>query len=164
MCIRDRHNESGNPSAMFLTHEKMNAKRNRKLRPIRDKYQRFLRFGSEKADVGILCWGSSAGPVREAVAAANARGEKVAAFIPQLIFPFPKHPFLQFLGEVDQLLILEISYAAQFYKYLRTFLDLPMERTTLFKRSGGKNLAVSEVNEEIRKAIASGRTPVEVKS
>ncbi len=156
------HNESGSPSAMFLTHEKMNEKRYRKLRPMREKYQPFRRFASEKADGGILCWGSSAGPVREAVIAANARGEKVGAFVPQLIYPFPKHPFLEFLAGVDRLVILEISYAAQFYKYLRTFLSLPEERTTLFKRSGGKNLTVGEVNEEIRKALASKRT-VEVK-
>lgn len=156
------HTEAGSPSAMFLTHEKMNAKRYRKLRPIREKYQRFLRFGAEKADVGILCWGSSAGPVREAVAEANARGEKVAAFVPQLIYPFPKHPFLKFLDEVDHLLILEISYAAQFYKYLRTFLALPEERLTLFKRSGAKNLTVGEVKEEIEKALARAKKQQEV--
>jgi len=156
------HSESGSPSSMFLTHEKMNHKRYRKLRPIRDKYQRYLQFGPEKANVGILCWGSSSGPVREAVVAANARGESVSAFVPQLIFPFPKHPFLKFLSGVDKLLVLEISFAAQFYKYLRTFLTLPDDRTILFKRSGGKNLTVGEVNDEIRKALAA-KLPVEVK-
>jgi 2-oxoglutarate ferredoxin oxidoreductase subunit alpha len=156
------HSESGSPSAMFLTHEKMNHKRYRKLRPIRDKYERFLQFGPEKANVGILCWGSSAGPVREAVAAANARGESVSAFVPQLIYPFPKHPFLKFLAGCDKLLVLEISFAAQFYKYIRTFMTLPDDRTILFKRSGGKNLTVGEVNDEIRKALAA-KLPLEVK-
>lgn len=152
------HTESGSPSAMFLTHEKMNAKRYRKLRPIREKYQRYLRFGPEKADVGIVCWGSSAGPVREAVAEANARGEKVAAFVPQLIYPFPKNPFLDFMSKVDRLVLLEISYAAQFYKYLRTFLDLPEERLTIFKRSGAKNLTVGEVKAEIEKALKAPKS------
>jgi 2-oxoglutarate/2-oxoacid ferredoxin oxidoreductase subunit alpha len=156
------HSESGSPSAMFLTHEKMNHKRYRKLRPIRDKYERFLHFGPEKANVGILCWGSSAGPVREAVAAANARGESVSAFVPQLIYPFPKHPFLKFLAGCDKLLVLEISFAAQFYKYIRTFMTLPDDRTILFKRSGGKNLTVGEVNDEIKKALAA-KLPLEVK-
>ena len=156
------HTESGSPSAMFLTHEKMNHKRYRKLRPIRDKYERFLTFGPEKANVGILCWGSSAGPVREAVAAANARGESVSAFVPQLIYPFPKHPFLKFLAGCDKLLVLEISFAAQFYKYIRTFMTLPDDRTILFKRSGGKNLTVGEVNDEIKKALAA-KLPLEVK-
>ena len=34
------HDESGRPASMHLVHEKMNAKRYRKLRPIREKYQR----------------------------------------------------------------------------------------------------------------------------
>ena len=61
----------------------MNAKRYRKLKPIRDKYQRARRYGPAKADLGIVCWGSSKGAVKEAVLMAEARGEKVAAFIPR---------------------------------------------------------------------------------
>ena len=76
---------------MHLTHEKMNAKRYRKLRLVRDKYSFYRRYGAEKADVGIICWGSSKGPVKEAVLKANGRGEKVAAFVPQLLYPFPYH-------------------------------------------------------------------------
>ena len=58
-------------------------------------------FGPARADVGILCWGSSTGPVREAVAAANERGESVAAFVPQMLYPFPKRDFQEFLASVE---------------------------------------------------------------
>jgi hypothetical protein len=54
---------------------------------------------------------------------------------------------------VKQVVVIEISYAAQFYKYLRTFTTLP-ENTIIFKRSGGKNLTVSEVDDQIRKHFA----------
>ena len=158
------HDEGGGPSAMHLTHEKMNAKRYRKLWGIRDRYHFFRRYGAEKAKVGILCWGSSKGPVKEAVLAANARGEQVAAFVPQVLYPFPKHEFQKFLASVDELLIIEISYTAQFYKYLRTFLTLPEGRTHVFKRSGAKNLAVAEVAREIERVagIAAARPNEEV--
>jgi biopolymer transport protein ExbB len=75
------HAESGRPTSMFLTHEKNNAKRYRKLRTVRDNYSYYRRYGAEKAEVGVLCWGSSKGPVKEAVLRAQARGEKVAAFV-----------------------------------------------------------------------------------
>ena len=39
------HDESGRPSAMFVTHERMNAKRYRKLEAIAKKYPLFERFG-----------------------------------------------------------------------------------------------------------------------
>ncbi len=147
------HDELGRPASMHLVHEKMNAKRYRKLRPIREKYQRARRYGPEKADLGIVCWGSSKGAVKEAVLMAEGRGQKVAAFIPQMIYPFPKAAFEKFLKSVKQVLVIEVSFAAQFYKYLRTFTTLP-ENTRIFKRSGGKNLSISEVDDQIRKFFA----------
>lgn len=148
------HDAEGRPSSLYLTHETMNAKRYRKMWPIRDRYHSFRRFGPERADVGVLCWGSSKGPVQEAVAAANARGESVAAFVPQMLYPFPKRDFEEFLSGVGDLLIVELSYTAQFYKYLRTFLDLPAGRTHVLKRSGGKDLTAAEVTEGIEKTRA----------
>ena len=148
------HDAEGRPSSLYLTHETMNAKRYRKMWPIRDRYHSFRRFGPERADVGVLCWGSSKGPVQEAVAAANARGERVAAFVPQMLYPFPKRDFEEFLSGVGDLLIVELSYTAQFYKYLRTFLDLPAGRTHVLKRSGGKDLTAVEVTEGIEKTRA----------
>ncbi|MEO7921965.1 MAG: 2-oxoacid:acceptor oxidoreductase subunit alpha, partial [Thermoanaerobaculia bacterium] len=133
------HDAEGRPSAMYLTHEQMNEKRYRKLRPIRDQYRFVRHYGPAKADVGILCWGSSKGPVKEAVLRANAAGVAVAAFVPQLLYPFPKQELEAFLATVKELIVIELSYSGQFYKYLRTFLDLPA-RTRLYKRSGGKNL------------------------
>ena len=117
------HDESGRPTSLHFAHEKMNAKRYRKMWPIRDRYHFFRRYGPEEADVGIVCWGSSKGAVKEAVLEANARGKKVAAFVPQMIYPFPKRQFEEFLASVGELLVVELSYTAQFYKYLRTFLD-----------------------------------------
>ena len=149
------HDEAGRPNSQYLAHEKMNAKRYRKMWAIRDRYHYHRRYGPEKAKVGIVCWGSSKGPVQEAVLQANANGESVAAFVPQMIYPFPKRDFDRFLEQVDELLVIELSYTAQFYKYLRTFMDLPAN-TRVFKRSGGKELTVAEVLAEIRRALPSG--------
>jgi 2-oxoglutarate ferredoxin oxidoreductase subunit alpha len=148
------HDAEGRPNSLYLTHETMNAKRYRKMRPIRERYQSCRRYGPGRADIGVLCWGSSGGPVQEAVAAAAARGESVAAFVPRSIYPFPKKAFEEFLAGVGELLVVELSYTAQFYKYLRTFLDLPADRTHVFKRSGGKELTAAEVLEEIEKVRA----------
>ena len=156
------HNAQGRPDSLYLTHETMNAKRFRKLWPIRERYHTCWRYGPERAEVGVLCWGSSKGAVREAVAAANARGDKVAAFVPQVLYPFPKKDFEQFLASVDSLLVVELSYTAQFYKYLRTFLDLPEGRTRVYKRSGGKDLTMEEVFGEIEKARAASAEREEV--
>ena len=147
------HTEDGSPTSMHLTHEKMNAKRYRKLRLVRDKYSYYRHYGAEKADVGIICWGSSKGPVKEAVLKANGRGERVSAFVPQLLYPFPYHEFQDYIKTVREVVVVELSYSAQFYKYLQTFLDLPEGHTYVFKRSGGKNLTVGEVEDKIQKVL-----------
>ncbi len=147
------HTEDGSPTSMFLTHEKMNAKRYRKLRAVRDKYSYYRHYGAERADVGIICWGSSKGPVKEAVLKANGRGERVSAFVPQLLYPFPYHEFQDYIKTVREVVVVELSYSAQFYKYLQTFLELPDGHTYVFKRSGGKNLTVGEVEDKIQKVL-----------
>jgi pyruvate/2-oxoacid:ferredoxin oxidoreductase alpha subunit len=68
-----------------------------------------------------------------------------------VIYPFPKKAFEQYLAGVGELIVVELSYTAQFYKYLRTFLTLPEGRTQVYKRSGGKDLTVAEVTREIRR-------------
>jgi 2-oxoglutarate ferredoxin oxidoreductase subunit alpha len=149
------HDEAGRPSSGYLLHERMNAKRYRKLRPIRDAYRFHRRYGPRDAEIGILCWGSSKGAVREAVRRAGERGEKVAAFVPQVLYPFPKNEFEDFLRGLKRILVVELSYSAQFYKYLRTFLDLPEARTHIYKRSGGKSLTAAELDTEIAKLFAA---------
>jgi 2-oxoglutarate ferredoxin oxidoreductase subunit alpha len=146
------HDEYGGPSSMFTTHEVMNAKRYRKLDAIARKYRLFAHYGADEADLGILCWGSSFGVVREAVDRLNTpNGLRVAVFAPRILAPLPKHEIERFVASSGELLILELSAAAQFHKYLRTEIDLPRERTHVYARSGGKNLTVSEVIDEVQR-------------
>lgn len=143
------HDELGRPNSGFLTHERMNAKRYRKLDAIARKYRLFDRFGPETAELGILCWGSSAGTVREVVEKMNGAGARIAAFVPRMLMPLPVEDIEAFVASCDSVLIVELSYSRQFQQYLRTQLDLPRERTSFFARSGGKPLGVSELIRQI---------------
>jgi 2-oxoglutarate/2-oxoacid ferredoxin oxidoreductase subunit alpha len=140
------HDESGRPSAMFVTHERMNAKRYRKLEAIAKKHPLFERFGVSDPELGILCWGSSAGPVRDAVERMNARGAGVAAFVPRILAPLPLEALNAFLYACIRVLIVETSFAAQFHRYLRSIVDLP-RNTRVLARSGGKAWTVAEIIE-----------------
>jgi len=143
------HDERGRPSSMFLVHEKMNAKRYRKLDAIAKKYPLFKRFGAENPELGIVCWGSSTGAVREAIEALNARGARVAAFVPQMIEPLPAAELQKFVDSCANVLVVELSHAAQFHQYLRTRVDLPRAKTRVYARSGGRSLSVSELIAEV---------------
>ena len=144
------HDEQGRPSSMFVMHEKMNAKRYRKLEGIAKKYPLYRRYGVvDKPELGILCWGSSAGPVSEAIAKLNAEGARIAAFAPQILTPLPEKEVQAFVDSCKRILVIEINYARQFLHYLRSLVDLPRKKTRVFARSGGKSLSVSEVIEAV---------------
>jgi 2-oxoglutarate ferredoxin oxidoreductase subunit alpha len=140
------HDETGRPSSMFVTHERMNAKRYRKLEAVAKKYPLFERFGVADPELGILCWGSTAGPVREAVERMNAQGAGIAAFVPRILAPLPLEALNAFLYTCARVLIVETSFAGQFHRYLRSFVDLPRD-TRAIARSGGKALTVAEIIE-----------------
>lgn len=139
------HDEMGRPSSMFVEHEKMNAKRYRKIKAIAGQYKLYRRFGDENPELGIICWGSSAGAVREVVENMKKRGQRVAAFIPRMIAPLPATELQAFVDSCQRVLVVELSHSAQFHQYLRSQIDLPRGRTKVLARSGGKALSVSEV-------------------
>jgi 2-oxoglutarate ferredoxin oxidoreductase subunit alpha len=142
------HDEQGRPSASFVVHEKMNAKRYRKLDGITKRYPLFRRFGAKSPSLGVLCWGSTLGPVREAL---DRLGEDsgVAVFAPQILSPLPKIEMQEFVDSCEQVLVIEMSYSAQFHQYLRSQIDLPRGRTSVFSRSGGKAFTAVEIVNEL---------------
>src|SRR4029079_6140405 len=119
------HDERGRPSSMYVVHERMNDKRYRKLTAIAKKFRLYRRFGAENPELGILCWGSSMGPVREAIDILTMEGIRVAAFVPRILMPLPAADIQQFVDSCSQTLVLELSHSAQFHQFLRTEIDLP---------------------------------------
>lgn len=141
------HDVMGRPNATYAVHQEMNEKRYRKLDAVAKNYKLFRRFGAVKPELGILCWGSSAGTVDEAVTRMNASGRRVAAFVPRILAPLPLTELQNFVDSCERILIVELSFAEQFHHYLRANVDLPRAKTRVLARSGGKSLSVAEVIE-----------------
>ena len=80
----------------------------------------------------------------------NAGGPSVGAFVPRILSPLPSEPLQAFINACDELLVIELSYSAQFHQLLRSQVDLPRIKTKVFARSGGKSLAVAEVVAAVR--------------
>ena len=147
------HDERGRPSAMYGVHERMNAKRYRKMEAIAREYPLYRCYGPSRARLGILCWGSAEGVVREALDRIG--GVSVAAFVPRMLAPLPARELQSFVDACDEILIVELSFSAQFHRYLRTEIDLPRGRTHVHARSGGKPLTVEEVAGAATRVLAA---------
>ena len=82
------HDEAGQPSAQPENHAKMVAKRRRKLELLASRLPRATVDGPSEGDVLLVGWGSTRGPIREAVARARAAGQSVSALHLRYIMPF----------------------------------------------------------------------------
>ncbi len=139
------HNEKGWPSSSGTLHQVMSEKRARKL-PLIAEEAGFVRiYGDGDAELAVLAWGSSKGAVREAVERARKQGMKVKAIVPQLLFPVPARALDEALKGVERALVVELSFTAQFYRYLRAFYDGLPKETYSYARAGGNPLRVDEV-------------------
>jgi len=109
----------------------------------------------------VICWGSTVGPLREAI---ERIGEDagIGVFAPQLLMPLPAQPLQEFIDACEEVVIVELSYSAQFERYLRGFVDFPRKRTSVYKRSGGKSLTAAEIELELRRLLVRNETLEEV--
>jgi 2-oxoglutarate ferredoxin oxidoreductase subunit alpha len=137
------HDENGRPSFDFAHHQRMHEKRWQKLMPLRHRDDLVKLFGKEEVRRGIVAFGSSAQFVLEAVEDLGLQDE-VKVCVPELIHPLP-HRLAGFVGSLDKLLVVEMSYSAQLHHYLRSQIDLPSD-TEAYARAGGLALSTKELS------------------
>jgi 2-oxoglutarate ferredoxin oxidoreductase subunit alpha len=151
LCSGIEHDETGAPSANYDIHEKMSAKRAKKLLKLEKEFSFIRNYGEKTPEVGIISWGSNKGVVREAVEHFEAQGKSVGGIIPQLLYPLQKDKLNAFLENVKTLIVVENSFSGQFLSYLRGELKLP--NVFHLKAAGGRAFTVQEVVDLAEMAI-----------
>lgn len=150
------HDETGAPTSSDLMHQKMSAKRARKLKGVARDFDFARTYGSPDAKLGLICWGSIKGAVREGVRRAEAEGLKVQAYVPQLLYPLPERSLSEFLRGKETVVVLELNQGGQFYHYLRGYYPGPLPKQFLSHcRPGGKVFSIFEVLSLIREHSTS---------
>ncbi|MBI2926963.1 MAG: 2-oxoacid:acceptor oxidoreductase subunit alpha [Verrucomicrobia bacterium] len=83
------HDEMGHPTGAPRLHQSMTAKRRNKLRKLASELPKSQVFGPPEGNVLLVGWGSTQGPIREAVERARAAGESVSALHIRYLNPLP---------------------------------------------------------------------------
>jgi 2-oxoglutarate ferredoxin oxidoreductase subunit alpha len=83
------HDEMGHPTGSPKMHMAMTAKRRNKLRKLAEEIPVPEIYGDAAGDVLLVGWGSTYGPVHDAVKLAREHGEKVGALHLRHVHPFP---------------------------------------------------------------------------
>jgi len=155
------HDELGNFACDEETHTAMTVKRFRKLAAMEnDPLTRNLstHIGEEQSEIGIVTWGSSAGPVREAVGIAKRLGIPIRALIPRVLSPLPHREFRNFFAKVKRVIVPELNFVGQLASLLRSTYCFSTISVTKVK---GVPLEPSEIVEKIvetKEALAGWRT------
>ncbi len=124
------HDEYGHPSWSTTNHERMSAKRYRKMEFIAKEKGFTRRFGDEHATVGIICWGSTEGPVEEAVNMAAAQGLEIKALTIKMICPLPDEEIRSFMSGLKHIIVPEVNFTGQLNHILRAQYLFPFHSYT----------------------------------
>ncbi|MBE3576946.1 MAG: 2-oxoacid:acceptor oxidoreductase subunit alpha [Limnochordales bacterium] len=148
----DEHTEFGNFEDEDAENRvRMHEKRMRKLDTARTEMREPLVYGSAEPAMTLVCWGSSYGPVREAVEQLNARG--VAANLVHFCDLWPLSPervkavLAGFAQSGSRLVLVEGNITGQFGRLLRAETGISLEDRVL--RYDGRPLTATYIVEKL---------------
>ncbi|MFQ6014382.1 MAG: 2-oxoacid:acceptor oxidoreductase subunit alpha [Anaerolineae bacterium] len=155
------HLPSGAPNYDPEIHRAMMEKRFRKVRSAAQEMKEWgmvRRYGDPQPLVGLVGWGSTEGPVREAVERAQERGLKVATLYPRVLKPLPEAEIREFLAPLATVIVPEVNYTGQLAHLLQAHFRV---QTVPLNKYEGIPFTSAEVFEKIEEVYEELRLPVE---
>lgn len=140
------HTETGAPSSLPGEHLAQLDKRQRKITG--------FDYGERWADIEgsgetmVISWGSTCGPVREALSRLREQGKNIRLLAIRLLAPERPVEMAAAFEGVTRILIVEQSHSRQFHRYLRAAYDLPGE-VRVFNRPGPLPFRPNEIIEQL---------------
>ncbi|MCI4361967.1 MAG: 2-oxoacid:acceptor oxidoreductase subunit alpha [Thermoplasmata archaeon] len=146
----NEHNEMGHVSVNPVNRVKMMEKRMGKLRHIVPELPVPHLFGEETAKIGIIGYGSTFGPIREAQATLERAGTKTRFYNARTLFPVPVESLDPFLTSVDVAYVVEHNYTGQFADLIRGALPQHFRKLRSIRKYDGDSFRSPEIVAPIR--------------
>lgn len=147
------HDEHGAPNYTPENRAVMTAKRYRKLDTLAAELEgngagTFDDAGG--AEVGVVGWGSTEGPIREALK--EMEGDvRIAHMHPKVLMPLPRKRVEEFLKPLKKVIVFEENYTAQFSKHLRANFDLGGTEVVDVNQCSGLPFTTDDVHAELQR-------------
>jgi 2-oxoglutarate ferredoxin oxidoreductase subunit alpha len=106
----------------------------------------------EDADIAVLCWGSTVGPIREAAAWLGEEGVAVAVMQVVTMWPFPAMEVADFIGEAKSTMIVEGNFTGQLQGLVREQCLLDVDHT--LHRYDGRQFTPERIVAKIKEVLA----------
>jgi 2-oxoglutarate ferredoxin oxidoreductase subunit alpha len=144
------HAESGAPRYDAINRKKMMDKRFGKIANIESEYKQIEIDGDENADLGLIAWGSTIGCVRETVKRLRAKGVKVAAMYPKLVWPIPAKQINEFGKSCKKVMVPEVNFQGQFAELIKSKTDVDPIKYNIY---GGAPFTPAEMCAKVEEVI-----------
>jgi len=149
----DEHDERGAITESADVRTRMMQKRMQKLEGLKAEVQEPEFFGAEDFDILLVGWGSTWGPIREAVSLANARGEtKYAALVFSDVYPLPTRLLTEKAARAKKIVNVEQNATGQLAKLIRMETGIRMSGSV--PKYDGRQISGREICESLEKGGA----------
>lgn len=122
------HDEHAHIDYSPEAHIRMTEKRHQKIESAVNEPGFVQRYGAEDAQLGLIGWGSSEGPILEALDRTLAKGYRVAALIFKMLHPLPEKEARAFIESIPVVSVVELNASGQFANYLQGRLAVSLQR------------------------------------
>jgi 2-oxoglutarate ferredoxin oxidoreductase subunit alpha len=145
------HDEYGHPTASPKLHMAMTAKRRNKLKQLAATLPAPEPYGSPQAEILIVGWGSSYGPIREATDTLNRQGQAVASLHIRHLHPLPPG-LAETFARYRRILVVEMNDSGlygygQLAMLLRAALAVP--QISSLCKTDGQSFRIQEITDAV---------------
>ncbi len=150
------HDETGAPNYTPANRAKMMAKRYRKLETLAAELDangngRF--DDGDGAEIGVIGWGSTDGPIQEALKMVGGGGVKLAHMHPKVLMPLSTAKIEAFMKPLKKVLVFEENHTSQFSKHLRSNVDMGGAEIVDVNQCSGLPYTLEDVYAELKKHV-----------
>ena len=146
------HDEKGRPSYSPQNHQSMVKKRFEKLHKALESFDGYELFknGANEYNIGLISWGSTEGPIREALDLLSSENISVPLLQIKLLNPLPEKAIQNFVESLDNIVIVEHNYQGQLAGLVEAIIQKPVIRLNKIE---GIPFYPNELAEQIKKYL-----------
>jgi len=121
------HDEYGHPAYTPEIHLGMGHKRWDKLEPLKTTARQAAHGDAHPTDVAFIGFGSTFGPVREAIDRLLEQGLSVGSFYPRILMPFPADKVIDFVKDAKRVIVPEVNFTGQLARLIKAETGIELE-------------------------------------
>jgi 2-oxoglutarate ferredoxin oxidoreductase subunit alpha len=124
------HDVHGHPNYSPEMHSRMTAKRHRKLQKAFEFHKGYDLFRNKKKreEIGVISWGSTEGPILEAIELLEEKGLQIPLLQLKLLNPLPESAIKAFAALVKKIVVPEHNYIGQLAGMIEAIIHRPVIR------------------------------------